>query len=235
MYIYYASFLFATQLFFFYRQNHHIENNNNIKSKQAFTIIHSRISMVKAIVLSGLHIYQIVIIDYNKLDRVNFTSPIITNALNIYMGGAIYDILVDVFNQSIKQDISFHHIISFTCAGLTNKYNTHVYYVTLMGLTSINNIFLCMINYNKAIKKPLTLDLTNSLYLITYVLFRILLFPYIIFIHYQDQDLFVGLSNKFIYLFGHISLLLLYALQLYWADLIYKNIQKSRLNIENRL
>ena len=235
MYIYFASFLFATQLFFFYRQNHHIENNNNIKSKQAFTIIHSRISMVKAIVLSGLHIYQIVIIDYNKLDRVNFTSPIITNALNIYMGGAIYDILVDVFNQSIKQDISFHHIISFTCAGLTNKYNTHVYYVTLMGLTSINNIFLCMINYNKAIKKPLTLDLTNSLYLITYVLFRILLFPYIIFIHYQDKELYVGLSNKFIYLFGHLSLLSLYALHLYWADLIYKHIQKSRLNIENKL
>ena len=92
-----------------------------------------------------------------------------------------------------------------------------------------------MIKYNKANKKPLTLDLTNSLYLITYVLFRILLFPYIIFIHYQDQELYVGLSNKFIYLFGHLSLLSLYALQLYWADLIYKNIQKSRLNIENRL
>jgi len=235
MYIYYASFLFVTQLFYFYSQKEQIESNYSVKSKEASIIVHSRISIIKGIFLSGLHIYQIVILDHHKLDRVNFTSPLITTALNIYMGGAIYDILVDIFNQSIKKDLSVHHLISFTCAGLANKYNTHIYYITLMGLTNINNIFLCMVNINKAIKKPITIDLTNSLYIVSFISFRILLFPYIIFIHYQDKDLYVGISNKLIYLFGHISLLLLYALQLYWADLIYKNVQKSRLCIENNL
>tara|TARA_B100001093_G_scaffold335252_1_gene320093 strand:- start:15 stop:716 length:702 start_codon:yes stop_codon:yes gene_type:complete len=233
MYIYYASFLFATQLFYFYTQKEKIENYHNVKYKEAFIIVHSRISMIKCFILSGLHIYQIAILDYDKIDRVNFTSPVITTALNIYMGGAIYDILVDIFNQSVKQDMFFHHVISFTCAGLARKYNTHIYYVTLMGLTNINNIFLCMITINKAIKKPLQIDLTNISYVLTYSLFRILLFPYIIFIHHQDKPLYLGLFNQIIHEFGNISLLFLYVLQIHWATLIYKNIQKSRANIKN--
>lgn len=233
MYIYYASFLFATQLFYFYTQKKQIENYHNVNSKEASIIVHSRISMIKCFILSGLHIYQVVILDYNKLDRINFTSQVITTALNIYMGGAIYDILVDIFNQSVKQDIFFHHIISFTCAGLAKKYNTHIYYITLLGLTNINNIFLCMITINKAIKKSLQFDLTNISYVTTYFLFRLILFPYIIFIHYEDKPLYLGISNQIIHVFGHISLLSLYVLQIHWATLIYKHIQKSRLNNKN--
>lgn len=233
MYIYYASFLFATQLFYFYAQKEQIENYHNVKYKEVSVIVHSRISMIKCLILSGLHIYQISILDYDKINRINFNSPVITTALNIYMGGAIYDILVDIFNQSVKQDIFFHHVISFTCAGLAIKYNTHIYYVTLMGLTNINNIFLCMININKAIKKPIQFDLTNTCYVVTYSLFRILLFPYIIFIHHKDKPLYIGFFNQIIHGFGHISLISLYVLQIHWATLIYKHIQKSRTSIEN--
>lgn len=192
-------------------------------SKQIFYFI----SSIKSLTLGMLFLYNFLTIDHVNINRVNYQSPFVISCLNGYAGGALYDIYVYIFHKEVKPDILFHHSISLLALGLIIHHNSHIYYISRLLLLNMNTFFLNLIFYFEYFPQhKLYIYICAPFYILTYICFRIIHVPYILYIHYTDYNDFVQRDEVNLYYAAVYFQLLAYTLQLFWSYKIYRKCKR---------
>tara|TARA_B100000902_G_scaffold278991_1_gene264878 strand:- start:105 stop:782 length:678 start_codon:yes stop_codon:yes gene_type:complete len=212
--------IFTGTIYYCHYQHEYIKKKTNysIEITQAITLI---IHDVYLFILANLYLFKYI------------SSYSFLNSNAVCMGYMTYDIYLQLLIKN-KYQIIFHHLIMigtyFTlfiinCGILPQSKEDLYIYVAQTSLCEISSFFLdaCYIMYKLNYDKNIIFKFMYIMLLITYFISRLINFPYIAYLMYNNGDIY----------YGGFQISLLTILSYYWFYLLYKRFIES-LKINNK-
>lgn len=167
-------------------------------------------------------------IQYTTESRVHYYNENIAYALHIYNGNSFLELLqFHYFKTNYDQYI--HHILTISIYTLALYQKSYIYYIHLLGFTGVSNIPLKLIQILKTlqIKKSNYKNYLGICLLISFFIFRVLNFTYILYLIFKDSNHLIREYGNLSFIFARKVVLIIYALQIKWFIHIFHLLRKN--------
>ena len=208
-----------------------ISSNKPISMKSYHEFINHVLNIIST--MCCLYLYSTSLtIQYNTENRVHYYDENIVYALHIYNGNSFLELLQFHYFK-INYDQYIHHILTISVYALALYQKSYIYYIHLLGFTGVSNIPLKLIQILKTlhIKKSKYKNYLGICLLISFFIFRVLNFTYILCLIFKDSNHLISEYGNLSFIFARKVVLILYALQIKWLihifHLLTKNIKES--------